>query len=153
MTICGCCWDFAAVKLIKMDISNKLSSPELERFFTRWNRPGKINNPRSGRACKYWHIQARKEKLGKIKNGLGIAIFPGYCLKKKKKIYFYLASCLEELIFFSLEGFKCLKGCAAVSPRQHLSLRVSLLFQPLGPQWALVLHPCGIYRNTHDREE
>lgn len=25
---------FAAVKLIKMDISNKLSSPELERFFT-----------------------------------------------------------------------------------------------------------------------
>jgi len=34
MTIC--CWFgfFSAVKLIKMDIGNKLSSPELERFFT-----------------------------------------------------------------------------------------------------------------------
>lgn len=76
---------FAAVKLIKMDISNKLSSPKLERFFTEWNRPGKINNPRSGRACKYWHVQARKQKLGKIKNGLGIAIFQVIAWKKKKK--------------------------------------------------------------------
>lgn len=35
MTIYGYCWVFAAVKLIKMDISNKLSSCELERFFTQ----------------------------------------------------------------------------------------------------------------------
>lgn len=34
----------------------------------------------------------------------------------------------------------------AVAPRQHLYLRVSLPSQPLGAQWALVLHPCGIYR-------
>lgn len=58
MTLCCRVFGFggffsAAVKLIKMDISNKLSSPELERFFTEQNKPGKINNPRSGRACKY----------------------------------------------------------------------------------------------------
>lgn len=66
---------FSAAKLIKMDISNKLSNAELQKFFTVQNRPGKINNPRSGRACKYWHVQARKQNLGTIKNGLGIAVF------------------------------------------------------------------------------
>lgn len=84
LLVCGFLYDyvllwliffFSAAKLIKMDISNKLSNAELQKFFTVQNRPGKINNPRSGRACKYWHVQARKQNLGTIKNGLGIAVF------------------------------------------------------------------------------
>lgn len=105
-----------------MDISNKLSSLELERFFTEWNRPGKINNPRSGRACKYWHVQARKQKLGENKKWVGDCYFSGYCLKKKKSTFTW-SPVWERGNIFQLEC-KVLNvwGCVVLFPWASFSI-------------------------------